>query len=368
MLELIKNHIRQINNSYNYLIHNSIIKYIIKITVFSLIFILPCLLQAGNSKSKLIRMKFGTIVPDNSPVVDEWAKPHKKSIEVCSQNRIRVKIFAGGILGDENTMVQKIKNGSLHMYAGTFGSLATEIPNLIVFGLPFLFNNNEEIDYLFKQIMPKELPLLVNNNEFILIGIGDVGWRSMFTKSIINDITDLQNMRIRCQQTPLHLDIWKSLGVIPRPIGATETLTALQGNFIDGFDQSLTFAYASSWYSQTKYLTLTKHLYIPGMVVLSSKFYNKLPEDLKPCIYKKIKNLNVLMRNQVVKMRKLSASLIPIFKQAGLNVRHIQQDQIEKIKTATKPVWTSLKNRLDSKGKKFLNKIIELLSAYRKDN
>ena len=320
------------------------------------------LLNINQVKAKPIKLKVGTIISDGSPVVEKWAKVHKKIIEKCSEKKIKVRLFTGGMLGDEITMVEKVKNGSLQLWAGSFGALSTVKSDLLIFDLPFLFKTSKEVDFVFYQIVQKALSEVVNDDNFLFVGYGEVGWRSIFSRKPVNGLSDLKNMKIRAQQSPVHISIWKALGGIPRPIGTTEIMKALQAGIIDGFDQALTFTFASSWYVHTKYLTLTKHIYLPGIVVINTKFFNKLTPELQKCILLK---RDEMAKSSIQGMRELSSSLLPIFKEAGLQISTISESERAKMKSATEHIWDELKKKISPKAKKLLNEMLLIRNEFR---
>ena len=91
-------------------------------------------------------IKLATVAPDNTPW-SELLKRYKKRVETkAGKERIEVKLFLGGMLGDENETVTKCKRGQIQAVGASTGAMATAVPELNVVELPFLFRNASEAD------------------------------------------------------------------------------------------------------------------------------------------------------------------------------------------------------------------------------
>lgn len=226
-------------------------------------------------------MKFATVAPEGTPW-ERQMREFKRYVEEQSGGRIKVKAFMGGSLGGEKALVRRTAQGSLQAFGGSVGALGTIVTELNVMEAPYLFPNLETADAKLDGAAKDVVRDIVNAKGFQFGFWAENGYRSWFTKERpIRTPADLNGLRMRSQESPVHLDTYRALGANPVPIDVTNVLTSLQTGVVDGFDNSPLFAFATSWYQAAKHLNVSEHSYQPGVIVYSKRWYSQLPDDLK---------------------------------------------------------------------------------------
>src|SRR5688572_14561818 len=113
----------------------------------TLAFVLGAQGRAGaEDKKDTYTMKIATVAPDGTPWAD-LLKKYKKDVEKASEGRITVKLFLGGTLGDENESVLKCKRGQVEAVGASTGAIASQVPEVNVVEVPYLFRSAEEADH-----------------------------------------------------------------------------------------------------------------------------------------------------------------------------------------------------------------------------
>ncbi len=231
---------------------------------------------------KTYTLKFATLLPTGTAwtkTLDNWVR----DIEQQSNGRLKFKIYPGGIMGDEPDVLRKIRKGQLHggLFSG-YGIGRIYSPARIL-ELPFLFQNTDESDYVRQQLMP-EIEAGFRDNGFELIGWPEVGFIHFFSKHKIESIEDMRNSRIWLWQgDPLGEALFAAADIKPVPLSIIDVypqLSAKHGS-IDTVYMSTFGAIALQWYSKVKYASHISVTNAIGAVVVSSRFFNKLPEDLQ---------------------------------------------------------------------------------------
>jgi TRAP-type C4-dicarboxylate transport system substrate-binding protein len=85
-------------------------------------------------------------------------------------------------------------------------------------------------------------------------------------------------------ENPLIIDAWKAYGAAPTPMSIGEVFTALQQGTVDAQDNGTANTFANKYYEVTKYLTITEHLILPALMLISKAKYDALPEDLRKAV------------------------------------------------------------------------------------
>lgn len=227
-------------------------------------------------------LKFATLMPTGtawSKILDDWTK----EVEEKSNDRIKFKMYSGGIMGDEPDVLRKIRKGQLHGGLFTGYGIGRIYSPARVLEMPFLFKNVNESDYVREQLMP-DLETGFRESGFELLGWPEVGFIHFFSTQRITSIDDIKKLRIWLWQgDPLGEAFFKAANINPIPLSIMDVYTQLSAKHgsIDTVYTSTFGAIALQWYSKLKYATnipLTNGI---GGIVVSNRFYNKLPADLQ---------------------------------------------------------------------------------------
>jgi tripartite ATP-independent transporter DctP family solute receptor len=269
-----------------------------------------CLLMLpGAHAADPIVLKLATVAPEGTPWSDGLAQ-FKTLVETKSGGAIKVKLFLGGMLGDENETVQQTQRGQIQGVGGSTGAIATLVPEVNVLELPFLFRNAGEADKVLDGVALPVLEKAFRARGLVLGFWSENGYRSFGTSfGFIKSPADLKGRKMRSQVNPVHLEMYKAFGASPVPIPTTEVLTSLQTGVIQGYDQTPLYASAGQWLSSTKYYTLSNHIYQPAAIVFNKTFFDGLSAqnqaillaaraELVPKMRREIRALNpILLEN-----------------------------------------------------------------------
>ncbi|MDA8243761.1 MAG: TRAP transporter substrate-binding protein DctP [Elusimicrobia bacterium] len=226
-------------------------------------------------------VKFATLAPDGST----WMKAMKEfTVEASSRTagRVKFKIYAGGVSGDEKDVVRKIRLGQLQ--AGGFSGVGIgEIaPEARLLDTPFLFKNDKEIDYIYKTL-DQEFRKIFEDRGYVLLGWAEVGNVNVFSTRPVTRPSDLKSIKMWIWEgDPIAEATFKALGVSPIPLSITDVMTSLQTGMIDGVYGSPLSVIALQWFSRMKYVFSLPLTNASGAVLISRKVFDRLsPEDQK---------------------------------------------------------------------------------------
>ena len=71
-----------------------------------------------------------------------------KEIAQRTDNRVKFKIYPGGVQGDDYTVLRKMRIGQLHGGVIAASTLTRFYPDLQVYNLPLVFRDGAEVDYV----------------------------------------------------------------------------------------------------------------------------------------------------------------------------------------------------------------------------
>lgn len=295
----------------------------------------PTLAAPAVAQADELVLKIASVAPDQTPWA-EMLKRWKKAVEDRAAGRIKIRLFLGGQLGSETDAVLRCKRGQIQGVASSTGSISSQIPEVNVLELPYLFKNAGEADKIIDGVLAEPMKEAFASAGFTMGFWNENGYRHFAAKDkFIKLPADLRGKKMRSQESAVHLDMWRALGASPTAIPQTEVLTALQNGTVDGFDQALLYMVAANWHTSIKYLTLSGHMYQPAVIAYNKAWFDKLPADLQAIILEEGKNVQEFGRKKV---RQMGPTILGVVKAAGVEVAELSAAERAAFEKATLPV------------------------------
>ncbi|MEL0163178.1 MAG: TRAP transporter substrate-binding protein DctP [Halieaceae bacterium] len=244
-------------------------------TVFALLAAL--LLLVGHS-SQAATFKVATLSPDGS----FWMKTMReagKAVAAATDNRVEFKWYPGGVMGDDKAVLRKMRVGQLQGAALPMGELLSFYPDSQAYGIPFLFNSYEEVDYVRSQLDDSLIAGFAEGGMEVL-GIAEGGFGYFLTAEPVRVPTDLQQQKVWVPQNDVvSARLAQSIGVTPIPLTLPDVLPGLQTGLINTVAVSPIGAIALQWHTRVDYLTDIPLMYFCGVMSLSGKSFSKLSAE-----------------------------------------------------------------------------------------
>ena len=195
-------------------------------------FLALSVLLATNLPAAAATIKLGTLAPEGSP----WHEIMLDMVEAWKQasgGTVKVRLYPGGVAGDEPDMVRKMRVGQLHAAALTGAGLSEIAPEIRALQMPMMFASDDELEYV-RNAMGEQLEAILESKGFKVLTWGDAGWVHFFTQDPVVDPEDLKPMKIfTWAGDTAVLDAYKAAGYHPVPLAATEIHSALQAGLIN---------------------------------------------------------------------------------------------------------------------------------------
>ena len=227
-------------------------------------------------------LKFATLVPTGTSwtkILDDWIT----EVETRSDGRLKFKMYPGGVMGDEPDVLRKIRKGQLHGGLFTGYGIGRIYSPARVLEVPFLFRNTDESDYVRDHMMPV-FEKGFRENGFELLGWPEIGFIHLFSKYPVTSLDDMRRRHIWLWQgDPLGEAFFEAAGIAPVPLSIIDVypqLSARHGS-IDTVYVSTFGAIALQWYTRLKYATHIAVTNAIGGLVVSNRFFERLPPDLQ---------------------------------------------------------------------------------------
>jgi TRAP-type C4-dicarboxylate transport system substrate-binding protein len=229
-------------------------------------------------KAQAVRFKIATLSPEGS-VWMEKMREGAKELSNRTNNRLKIKFYAGGVMGDDKAVLRKIRIGQLHGGMVVGGSLSTFYPDNQIYSLPLVFKSFEEVDYVRKHLDQRIIEG-VEKGGFVTFGIAEGGFAYVMSKNVIQTVDDLRQQKVWIPDNdPMILETIKAFDVTPIPLSIADVRAGLQTGLIDTVATPPIGAIALQWHTQVKYLMDEPFLYIYGVLAVDRKVFAKLSQE-----------------------------------------------------------------------------------------
>ncbi len=232
-------------------------------------------LYGAGAAAQSTQIKIATLAPENSSWMKEF-RAGAKEIRERTDGRVALKFYSGGVQGNEAKVLRKIQIGQLH--GGTFAptDFQKQYPDLNIYGLPFMFRTEDEVNYVRERLDPK-LEAGFDKLGFVTFGFASGGFAIVMSNSPVESYEDLKGKKVWLPEGDLiSYEAMKALKLSPVALPMTDVLTGLQTGLIDIVAIPPVVALALQWHTKVKYVTQLPVLYAMGFLAISERTYNKL--------------------------------------------------------------------------------------------
>lgn len=204
-----------------------------------------------------------------------------EDVERRSGGRIVVKIYGNGQLGDEPHVLSQLREGIVDMTRVSAPGLATYAPGYHTFGLPYIFDSEQEFYEVMDSPQLAEYFHSTADDGFVGLTYYSSGARSFYTRNTpVRTPEDLRGLKIRVQDMRSQTDFVADAGAAPVVMALSDTYTSLQTGLIDGAESNETVLTESAHGEVTRSFSMTEHTRIPDMLVISTQTWDRLdPAD-----------------------------------------------------------------------------------------
>lgn len=224
-------------------------------------------------------LKIATVVPDGSSWLVEMRKAGDE-IEQRTAGRVKLKFYPGGVMGNDKTVMRKMRAGQLQGGAFTSGALASLYPDIELYSLPLVFRSYQEVDYV-RTRMDVVLAKGLEQAGIVALAISDGGFGHVMSQKPIRRVEDLKGAKIwMVEDDVMSKAAFDIAGVAPVPLPIADVYTALQTGLIDTVAAPPTAAIAFQWHSKVRYFTDVPLMYLTGIIAVDAKAFGALsPSD-----------------------------------------------------------------------------------------
>jgi TRAP-type C4-dicarboxylate transport system substrate-binding protein len=312
------------------------------IRLVKLFAVISCILVsfANMAEAQQVVVKMATLAPKGSSwhlILQEMGEKWK----AVSGGRVTLTLYPGGVAGDDEDVVRKMRLGTLNAGLLTSIGLGDIDRNVLGLQVPMLFKSYEEVDYVREKMSPN-LERIFDQKGFVVLNWTDAGWVHFFTKTPVRTPDDLRALKLYTSAGDVRtIELWKAAGFRPIPLPATEISTALQTGLVTALPSPPQAAVLLQWYTHAQNMTDLKWAVLMGATVISKATWEKIPTELHGPLLEASHQAGERLRDEI---RQRGPRDVEAMVKRGLVVVHLDTAAVDLWQRTAEDAYPSLRD------------------------
>jgi TRAP-type C4-dicarboxylate transport system substrate-binding protein len=264
-------------------------------------------------------IKLATLAPEGSTwykalalLGEDWNR--------VSDGKVQLKIYAGGVTGNETVMLRKMRIGQLHAGAVTNLGLTEIDPSSQVLNIPMFIRDYAELDYVMERLRP-DFERRIEEKGYVVLGWSEAGWAHMFSKTPITSTADVGTIKpFVWEGDSAAVAMFKAAGFKPVVLAATDVLPSLQSGLIDSFPSTPLGALALQWFALAPNMLDVKWAPLLGATIVRKDAWEMIPAELRPKLLEVAKTRSSEIKEDI---RRQDTKAIAVMQRYGLKVHTV---------------------------------------------
>ena len=289
--------------------------------------------EGDKSAPQKVVLKLGTETAASHPET-KGSQKLADIVKEKSKGTLEIQVFDSAKIGSMKERTEGMRLGTVDISTSSVGFLASYIPVLGVFDLPYIYKDKAHEFRVFDGEIGKEIDKKMQEKGFRVVCYFDMGSRQITNnKQPINTLADIKGMKIRVPQTEASIEGFKALGAAPTPMAFSEVYMALQQKVVDGQENPLSVVVSAKFNEVQKYMSLTNHQLFIQVLSISEKTWKKLSPEHQKILMEAAKEAQAYEREIAAKEE---TELVKTLKDKGMEINEVKD--VNPFAEAAKPL------------------------------
>ncbi|MFH2099136.1 MAG: TRAP transporter substrate-binding protein DctP, partial [Pseudomonadota bacterium] len=225
------------------------------------------------------RWKVATLAPKGIGWSKQFEDIVLPAVDQGADGNLRLKVYWGGVLGDDEAYIRKMQVGQLHGAGLTAQGATLACPEFAVVELPFLFNGYDEVDYIRDRMQPT-FDFYFGQYGFELMFWIDQDFDQAYSMvSPMASLDDFSRTTFVSWYGPLEEKLFEVLGARSVPLSVTDIPGALRSGRADSCITPAVWMVGTQLFTSMKYVNPTKIRYSPAAILVTTETWESIPEE-----------------------------------------------------------------------------------------
>ena len=257
--------------------------------------------------------------------------------------KVCVEVYPNSTLYDDDKVLEAMLAGDVQMAAPSLSKFETFTKKLRLYDLPFVFADMDAVDRY--QNSEDGQALLASMQRKGLLGLAywHSGMKQLSANKPLLVPEDAKGLKFRIQPSDVLEAQFVALGANPQKMAFAEVYGALQTGVVDGQENTWSNTYGQKYFEVQDGITETNHGVLDYMVVVSTDFWEGLPDDVREQLGTIMAEVTAERNAAVVQIEEESKEAIIA---TGAEVRTLTPEQRLAWVEAMKPVWDQFSDEI----------------------
>lgn len=271
---------------------------------------------ATAARAEQVTIKLGTLAPQGSTWHD-ILKELALRWEQASNGQVRLRVYAGGAQGSEGDMVRKMGIGQLQGAAITNVGMHDVIPEPQVFSVPFLFDDEAQMECAFEKMRPA-LEAALARRDLVALQWSRVGAIHLFCDRPRRTPAEAASAKVWAWEgDPKSVEAYRAAGLQPVVLAATDIVPSLQTGMIDCVPNVPIYVLTARLHDRANHMMDAPWSYMVGATLVRKDAWERIAPDVRA----KLAAAAVELGKKVdVEVKRLNADAVAAMKKQGLKV------------------------------------------------
>jgi tripartite ATP-independent transporter DctP family solute receptor len=289
---------------------------------------------------------FSHVVAENTPK-GLAAKKFEQLVEEKTNGRVKVEVFPNGSLYSDEEEMDALMRGDVQMIAPSFSKVTEFIPEWQVLDLPFIFENDHDVEKVFTGETGQKLLAMLEKKRIKGLALWSNGFKQMISnQQLLIEPRDFENLKFRIMPSKVIEMQFRLLGAEPVVVPFNHVYRSLENHEFDGQENTISNIYSKSFYKFQSYMTVSNHGYLGYAVMMNEQFWNSLPKDIQQQILEAIKETTVWNLKQSKQLNE--QQLLDMKKNSEMKIYELKEEEREKWKEKFTPLYKEFEKEFGS--------------------
>jgi TRAP-type C4-dicarboxylate transport system substrate-binding protein len=314
----------------------------------------------AEEKEPTYRWKIATLAPDGVG----WARHIKgivfPAIEEVVKGDLSIKVFWGGVMGDDADYVRKMRLGQLQGAGLSGNGVILVCPEMAVVELPFMFSNYAQVDYIKKKMQPTFDGLMRENGFFMFAWIDQDFDQIYSTDNPLATLADFSRARFINWYGPLEEDFIKRVHASAVPVRVNDVAKTMRDGLADANIAPSVWMVGAQMFQAVKYINPIPIRYSPALIAISLDAWKTLPPNYEKEL---LIRREAVMEKFCTEVRRDNEKSLQAMYDYGVKKVSMSEKDLEELRKQCVPSWRENADKLYPR--ELLDELLAYLDEYR---
>lgn len=302
----------------------------------------------------------GTGVPENTAGYQKWMM-FSDAVKEQSDGTLEITPIISGALGSEESILSSVRRGRVQVAIISSMVVASVVPEALLLQMPYLFDSQEEADYILDTILFDTYSELLADKGLTLLSWDEVGFHQVYGTAPLLTPDQATDVRFRVSSSPAARLFAEAIGADTISLPFSDLIMGLQTSLVSAGENAI-ILYAQTGVSElAPHLTMTNHSFAVNFLIAGKNWLEGLSAEHQQVVRTSWPPMSLgreMTRAEWTRDLQRASEL-------GFTVHHLSDEQREVWRSAVAPAQAELVKLSGSNTEEVLGDVRRGQAAFR---